>query len=383
MPCAVKENTETSPEGQRQFLREAQLLRTLRHPNLPVVTDIFSIPGQGQYLVMDYVEGDDLQEMLDRNPGKPLPEAQVLGWIAEICDALIYLHNQNPPVIHRDIKPANIKITPQGKAMLVDFGIAKVFDAQFTTTRGARAYTVGYSPPEQYGQGRTDAQSDVYALGATAYTLLTGVVPPESTEVVSGNLPPPAPAHTLNPRLSPVLSAALAGAMQPSRAQRTRTILDFKSALNAVVAAPTVQAQAWRSGSPQALNQQATPPPAGPRLSRWGWAIGLAGIALLAFVFWIGTRMAGGTGELPTPLPTRVPVETATQTSVPAAIITPASPVPTQTFTLSLPPSATPTQTETPATTGLPTEFTDEFGIRMALVPAGPFQMGSEQGILG
>ena len=136
LAVAVKENTETSPEGQRQFLREAQLLRTLRHPNLPVVTDIFSIPGQGQYLVMDYVEGDDLQEMLDRNPGKPLPEAQALGWIAEICDALTYLHSQNPPVIHRDIKPANIKITPQGKAMLVDFGIAKVFDAQFTTTRG-------------------------------------------------------------------------------------------------------------------------------------------------------------------------------------------------------------------------------------------------------
>jgi formylglycine-generating enzyme required for sulfatase activity len=241
---------------------------------------------------MDYVEGDDLQAMLDRNPGVPLPEAQALGWLSEICDVLAYLHSQNPPVIHRDIKPANIKITPQGKAMLVDFGIAKVFDAQFATMRGARAYTVGYSPSEQYGQGRTDAQSDVYALGATAYTLLTGVVPPESTEVVSGNLPPAAPAHTLNPHLPPDLSGALAGAMQPSRVQRTRTILDFKSALNAVVAAPTIQAQAWRSASPQAPTQQAAP---------------------------------------------------------------------------------------TPAPTVIPRRITDEFGIQMALVPAGPFQMGSVQ----
>ena len=94
--------------------------------------------------------------------------------------------------------------------------------------------------------------------------------------------------------------------MQPSRAQRTRTILDFKSALNAVVNRfSTVQAQAWRSGSPQALNQQATPPPAGPRLSGGAGQLGWRELPCCVFVFWIGTRMAGGTGELPTPLPTR------------------------------------------------------------------------------
>ena len=119
---------------------------------------------------MDYVEGEDLDEMLDRNR-RAAARAQVLDWIGQICDALVYLHGQNPPVIHRDIKPANIRITPQGKAMLVDFGIAKVFDAAVARPRiGARAVTPGYSPPEQYGQGRTDARSDVYALGATLYT---------------------------------------------------------------------------------------------------------------------------------------------------------------------------------------------------------------------
>ncbi|MBN2550836.1 MAG: serine/threonine protein kinase, partial [Anaerolineales bacterium] len=166
-PRALKENLDTSEAAQRQFKREAQLLSDLSHPNLPKVIDHFVLPGQGQYLVMEYVEGEDLQQMLERQG--PLTEAQALDWIGQVCEALIYLHSQTPPVIHRDIKPANIKITPQGKAMMVDFGIAKASAAGQKTTVGARAVTPGYSPPEQYGQGTTDAQSDVYALGATLY----------------------------------------------------------------------------------------------------------------------------------------------------------------------------------------------------------------------
>ncbi|MBN1149006.1 MAG: serine/threonine protein kinase, partial [Anaerolineales bacterium] len=166
IPCAIKENTETSEAAQRQFLREAKLLHVLRHPNLPLVKDYFFLPSQGQYLVMDYVEGQDLGEMLLNGP---LEEARVLPWIMQVCDALSYLHSQNPPVIHRDIKPGNIKITPQGKAVLVDFGISKVYDPAMATTVGARAVTPGYSPPEQYGKGTTDARSDLYALGATLY----------------------------------------------------------------------------------------------------------------------------------------------------------------------------------------------------------------------
>ena len=126
--CALKENLESSPATQRQFLREAKILGNLVHPNLPRVTDYFSIPGQGQYLIMDYIEGQDLQEMLEaigtNSPsGGRLTETQTLPWIYQICDALSYLHSQNPPVIHRDIKPANIKITQDGRATLVDFGI--------------------------------------------------------------------------------------------------------------------------------------------------------------------------------------------------------------------------------------------------------------------
>ena len=136
-----------------------------RHPNLPQVKDQFVIAGQGQYLVMDYVDGQDLEELRCAAGGR-LPEAQALSWISQVCDALDYMHRQTPPVIHRDLKPANIKITPEGRAVLVDFGIAKTYDPLLKTTLGARAVTPGYSPIEQYGTGVTDARTDLYSLGA-------------------------------------------------------------------------------------------------------------------------------------------------------------------------------------------------------------------------
>ena len=180
---AIKENLETSPQGQKQFAREAALLHKLRHPNLPRVTDFFAVPGQGQYLVIDYVEGEDLGQILARR-GR-VPEAKALAWINQVLDALEYLHAQNPPIIHRDVKPANIKITPGGQVYLVDFGIAKLYDAARMTSTGARGMTPGFAPPEQYGQARTDARSDLYAVGATLYTLLTGGAPPDAWERVT------------------------------------------------------------------------------------------------------------------------------------------------------------------------------------------------------
>jgi serine/threonine protein kinase len=199
-PCAVKENMDASPEAQVQFGREATILANLIHPNLVRVTDYFFLPGQGQYLVMDYVEGEDLQGMLERT-GTQLNDAQALDWTGQVCDALNYLHSQNPPIIHRDIKPANIKITPEGKAILVDFGIAKIYDPNLKTTLGARAVTSGYSSPEQYGQGKTDPRSDIYSLGATLYTLLTGQAPPDSVDLLMRNTGPVTPAAQINPRI--------------------------------------------------------------------------------------------------------------------------------------------------------------------------------------
>ena len=176
---AIKENLNPMPQAVKQFKREAVLLASLRHPNLPRVTDHF-IEGDLQYLIMDYIPGDDLKTILERQGA--IPESQVLGWCKEICDALTYLHSQHPPVTHRDIKPANIKIMPDGKPVLVDFGIAKATEVGGATTTGARSLTPGFAPPEQYGSSPTDSRSDQYSLAATLYNLLTGHIPPDSLE---------------------------------------------------------------------------------------------------------------------------------------------------------------------------------------------------------
>ncbi len=303
-PCALKENLDTSAEAKRQFEREAIILAGLSHVNLPRVTDHFFIPDQGQYLVMDFIEGDDSQQILQRSAGV-LPQAQVLQWIEQVCDALIYLHSQNPPIIHRDIKPANIKITPQGKAMLVDFGIAKQYHPDIKTTVGARAITSGYSPPEQYGRGITDAQSDVYALGATLYTLLTGQTPADSVDIMAQNVPQPLPARQLNPAVSPHVDTAIRQAMELEKSRRPRSVADFKVAISGQLPATDhllqVQGQSHvLPGSAAPAYTRAMPGvyPVGRTSSKdmrtrsWVWpgvlagAVVLAGIIVLALVLW-------------------------------------------------------------------------------------------------
>ncbi len=232
--CAIKENLDYWDEAQRQFELEALMLANLRHPNMPRVTDYFVIPAQGQYLVMDFVEGYDLQQVIDRT-GQPLLEKKVFGWVDQICDALAYLHAQTPPIIHRDVKPANIRVTPGGKAMLVDFGVAKLYSPDSKTSMGARAVTAGYSPVEQYGQGTTDPRADVYALGATLYTLLTAKRPPESIDRVTGTILPPPRQH--NPRITGPVEQVILRAMEVLAHNRFATIHDFRQALRAAAAA--------------------------------------------------------------------------------------------------------------------------------------------------
>ena len=148
---AVKENKFSTDDHTRQFHREATILAGLRHQNLPRVTDHFVIPGQGQYLVMDYIEGEDLKDRIERLVTIPEEEVVLIG--SAICDALSYLHSRTPPIVHRDIKPGNIKITPSGDIHLVDFGIAKISSPGEGTTTGAQSLTPGFAPPEQYGKG--------------------------------------------------------------------------------------------------------------------------------------------------------------------------------------------------------------------------------------
>ncbi|NIS81292.1 MAG: protein kinase [Anaerolineales bacterium] len=226
---AIKENLFVSPEAGRQFEREARLLASLRHPGLPRVTDHFVIQGQGQYLVMDFVPGEDAQTKMEDQAG-PLPEHTVLQWAQEISDALEYMHARPQPIIHRDIKPGNIKITPMGKAVLVDFGLAKKHDPTKTTTLGARALTPGFAPPEQYGHGRTDTRTDVFSFGATLYALLTGAIPADSIKREMG-IAHLTPMREINPHISAHIASAIERALQTNPDARFQSIKEFKQAM--------------------------------------------------------------------------------------------------------------------------------------------------------
>ncbi len=236
---AVKENLFTTDEYARQFRREATILASLRHSSLPRVTDHFVIEGEGQYLVMDFIQGEDLREKLEREGA--ISEAECVPWFIDICDALAYLHSRNPPILHRDLKPGNVKILPDGRAMLVDFGLAKVMDKSGATTTGAKAMTPGFSPPEQYGTGRTDARTDVYSLGATMYASLTATIPEDALERAMGR-EQLTPIRKRNSNLNPALARVISKALAVRPEDRYQSVNELASALNAASSAsrPTV-----------------------------------------------------------------------------------------------------------------------------------------------
>jgi serine/threonine protein kinase len=222
--CAIKEvqfdqnsTDEQQKQAREQFHREASVLARLDHPNLPKVSDYFEDLGR-DFLVMDFVPGTDLRQKIEqvRGRGEFLPERIVLDWASQICDALSYLHSQEPPVLHRDVKPANIKLTPEGVIKLVDFGLVKLMvpdDARTITVLQGRG-TALYTPLEQYGgdTGHTDPRSDIYSLGATLYHLLTNKAPAEAKArfLRPAELTPP---RAINPSISPRVEQAILWAM--------------------------------------------------------------------------------------------------------------------------------------------------------------------------
>lgn len=223
--CAIKQNMDTSTEAQRQFHLEAILLAGLSHPHLARVTDHFVDAAGQQYLVMDFVEGENLESYVARNG--PVPEAKALAWMAGVLDAVAYCHGQG--VIHRDIKPANlVKRSGRDTVVLVDFGIAKQ-QLGGMTLAGARAATPAYAPLEQF-TGHTDARSDVYALGSTLYYLLTGVEPPDSRLAASG-VEHVAPLRSLNPQVSARTEQAVRQAMALRVGDRPQNVADLARAL--------------------------------------------------------------------------------------------------------------------------------------------------------
>src|SRR5918997_5218280 len=178
---ALKETLVETLELKRAFEREARLLANLRHPVLPKVIDHFT-EDDGQFLVMEFIPGNDLGDLLSRR-SRPFSPAEVRRWADDLLDALDYLHTHEPPIIHRDIKPANLKLTAQGKIILLDFGLAKGAAGQMTRTSSGMSvigYTLNYASLEQIQGERTSPRSDLYSLAATLYQLVTGRVPEDA-----------------------------------------------------------------------------------------------------------------------------------------------------------------------------------------------------------
>jgi len=224
---ALKELSDPAPGARKQFELESRWLQELDHNNIPKVRESFEW-DERVYLVMDYVDGENLEQYLHRL-GRPLPEEQALRWMLPICDALQYLHTRTPPLLHRDVKPANIIVTPGGHPVLVDFGIAKAHlpGMNQTVTFVRKAGTEGYAPPEQYAAtGLTGPWSDVYGLGATVYQLLTGQVPQTAVERITGVAPMPRP-RVLNPAITAGTDTAIMCALDLKPANRYQTVTEF------------------------------------------------------------------------------------------------------------------------------------------------------------
>lgn len=241
------------PQAIRDFQGEAELLARLNHPNLPKAQTTFEQNGRW-YFVMEYVEGENLLDLLPARGGA-FPENEVLEWAKQLCDALEYLHTQHPPIIFRDLKPANIMLEPGGHIKLIDFGIARFFkpgQTSDTTNMGSP----DYAALEQFGSGQTDARSDIHALGATLYHLLTGNPPPKANERA---LDPKLliPAQRVNPTVSVRTGNAIDKALAVHPNQRYQSMRELRVALVPVTAPRPLPSAATRPAAQPYTTQKA------------------------------------------------------------------------------------------------------------------------------
>jgi serine/threonine protein kinase len=307
---ALKETLFSDERLRRQFEREARLLARMHHPALPRVSDHFG-EGDGQFLVMQYIAGDDLAQMMTDKRGS-FPPDQVLTWGDQLLDALDYLHTQDPQIIHRDIKPQNLKLTGRGQIILLDFGLAKGQAGEISrapTTASIFGYTPNYAPLEQIQGLGTDPRSDIYALAATLYHLMTAVKPPDALSraaaIVNGQDDPLQPANEINSRVGQDVARVLARAMSQNREQRFASAAEMRSALkgSAEVATLTSKAEAATVlfdepaktvSAKTAGTAQVSPVSPGettvvhqpsPRRRIAPWAIGVAAVVLIGIGF--------------------------------------------------------------------------------------------------
>lgn len=338
-----------------QFEREAKILARLRHPNLPRVTDYFMF-GDQQFLVMDYIEGQTLDEMLSLHH-RGLGEATVLKWADQLLSALEYIHRHG--LVHRDIKPANIRVTPEGHVFLVDFGLVKTFDPDSpkTATAVRGLGTPQYAPPEQYDAdlGHTEPRSDIYSLGATMFHLLAGEPPATVTRRVSN---PKAfrSLREINPAISPEVERVILRAMEVPIAKRFASAGDMRDALKLARA----QAQPEPGSTSHLLAQELLRI----RRSKRRRTLAVAMVLLALLCVTGGAAMIAGPGLFSlSPLaptssatsgaPAVLPFNTATHTPTATSTALAATNTATATFTPSA--TATTTNTATPTPTLSPT----------------------------
>jgi serine/threonine protein kinase len=234
---ALKETLAETDELKRAFEREARLLANLRHPVLPKVIDHFS-EDDGQFLVMEYIPGSDLGELLERRT-RPFSPDEVAAWADDLLDALDHLHTNDPPVIHRDIKPSNLKLTAKGKIILLDFGLAKGFAGQMTRTSSGMSvvgYTLHYAALEQIQGERTGPRSDLYSLAATLYQLLTGRIPLDAlkraADLLNDEEDPLPSINSINPDVPEHFASVLMKALSLKPSLRPASAAEMRAALH-------------------------------------------------------------------------------------------------------------------------------------------------------
>lgn len=233
---AVKHTFFDDPNLNKAFEREARLLNSLKHSALPKVNDFFT-EGGSRFIVMEYIAGADLSEKMEKS-GQAYPLEDVLNWGDQLCDALEYLHSQETPIIHRDIKPQNLKLTPKGRIILLDFGLAKgnpADSSHLTAAKSIFGYSRNYASLEQMQGTGTDPRSDLYSLAATLYHLAAGVPPADALtramNVLNDQPDPLIPAHLVDGRVPPGVADVLQQTMALNAAERPATAAEFRSLL--------------------------------------------------------------------------------------------------------------------------------------------------------
>lgn len=234
---AIKETLFLGENFEKAFEREARLLNSLRHPALPNVRDYFS-EEHNQYLVMEFIPGEDLSEKLEKN-GEAFELEEVLNWSKQLLQALDFLHTQEIPVIHRDIKPQNLKLTPQGQIILLDFGLAKgnpTDASHLTNAKSIFGYSRNYASLEQMQGTGTDPRSDLYSLAATIYHLATGVPPVDALtramSVLNEQADPLVPANQVHEQVTKGIANILNNAMNLNANQRPVSAEEMLEMLN-------------------------------------------------------------------------------------------------------------------------------------------------------